>query len=92
MPADLLQVREGRLLPLEQRAHAPEGRPLELLAPVQRVACREKKGTTQDKKKDTREKDKQKKETRRRQAGGGGQKGKRTKKSGAYGMRRCFRC
>ena len=38
MLPDLLEVRKARLLPLEDGAHPTEGRALEALAPVQRVA------------------------------------------------------
>ena len=39
MPPNLLEVGQGCLLPLQEGAHAPQGRPLELLAAVERVTC-----------------------------------------------------
>ena len=38
MPPDLLQIRQAGLLPLEDGAHPAERRPLQALAPVERVA------------------------------------------------------
>lgn len=47
-PTHLLEVRKRRLLPLQEGAHPSKRRPLQLLAPVQRVACGQEQGFTKN--------------------------------------------
>ena len=44
MPPDLLEVGQGRLLPLEEGAHSTKSGPLQLLTPVEGVTCAQKCG------------------------------------------------